>query len=449
MAQTTFYLDNVSVQSDSGDWVAINTNYSGAPDDTGSTNYDTAGSWLIAHLENKSLGTVDCTAVTLGIRGYYTGTTSRDQYFIVELLDETNTLVTNATYTTTALPAGSWGTFESTSITISLSGVDLDGYRLRITSSEGGGMSGTMNGFIDAAWATITYTTASNNFTENPSNTTNVSQSFSPVTSYQRSVDNTANVSEDIAKNIGKAPSDDTANVSESFNYQLSASQVESDTVNISDNPPTFDINKSEDNNVNVSEDFSPVTNWQRSIDNTANVSESFSAELTLTLDLSNSVSITEDFSRAITYNRSFGSNINLVSYFSTNQPVLTLRNTKGSQLTWTEFDENFNYINVKKLQWTINSIVSSASITPDSNHYYVTALAEAATINAPSGTPENGQRILIRIEDNGTSQTLSWNAIYRGFNDLLPTSTSPGVPKYICAVYNSEDTKWDVLTII
>jgi hypothetical protein len=77
---------------------------------------------------------------------------------------------------------------------------------------------------------------------------------------------------------------------------------------------------------------------------------------------------------------------------------------------------------------------------------YTVTALAVPATIAAPSGTPTNGQRLLIRIEDNGTARALTWNAIYRVIGVTLPTTTTANKTIYVGCIYNSADSAWDVV---
>ena len=53
-----------------------------------------------------------------------------------------------------------------------------------------------------------------------------------------------------------------------------------------------------------------------------------------------------------------------------------------------------------------------------------VTALAEAATFAAPSGTPTNGQTLIITIKDNGTPRALTWNSAYSVCGATLPTTT-------------------------
>lgn len=93
----------------------------------------------------------------------------------------------------------------------------------------------------------------------------------------------------------------------------------------------------------------------------------------------------------------------------------------------------------------------STATPTPigdaRQNKYYLTALATAPTFAAPSGTPANGNELLIRIKDNGTARALSWNAIYRGGTSIaLPTTTTISKTMYVQFVYNSADSKWDLV---
>lgn len=98
-------------------------------------------------------------------------------------------------------------------------------------------------------------------------------------------------------------------------------------------------------------------------------------------------------------------------------------------------------------------TITSSATPTPNSDItdiYTITALAEAATFGAPTGTPTQGQTLLIRIKDNATARALSFNAIYRAGTDIaLPTTTVLSKTIYIGFVYNSTSTKWDLILVV
>lgn len=102
-----------------------------------------------------------------------------------------------------------------------------------------------------------------------------------------------------------------------------------------------------------------------------------------------------------------------------------------------------------KRITPRIGTVADAATITPtgdDSDQYNVTALAQAATIAAPSGTPTNGQKLILRIKDNGTARALTWNAIYRAIGIELPTTTVLSKTLYLGFVYNSADSKWDVI---
>lgn len=99
----------------------------------------------------------------------------------------------------------------------------------------------------------------------------------------------------------------------------------------------------------------------------------------------------------------------------------------------------------------TVTSVVSSDNHTPNADTtsmYVVTAQAINGVFHAPTGTPVNGQKLLIRIRDNGSNWALSWNAIYRGIGVSLPGSTVGAKTHYIGCKYNSDETKWDVLSV-
>ena len=99
-----------------------------------------------------------------------------------------------------------------------------------------------------------------------------------------------------------------------------------------------------------------------------------------------------------------------------------------------------------------ITSVTSNSSITPTGgslrNYLKVTALAEGTTINAPSGTPADGNMLLMRIKDNGTSRTIAYNAIFRNVGVTAKTATTASKTIYQLARYNSADSKWDVISV-
>jgi len=99
-----------------------------------------------------------------------------------------------------------------------------------------------------------------------------------------------------------------------------------------------------------------------------------------------------------------------------------------------------------------VTAIASATSITPNSDSTDLvtqinTGVAGTLTINAPTGTPSDGQRLMFRIQSTNV-QTLSFNAAYDASVDLaLPTATS-GASRYdyIGFMYNSTQTKWNIV---
>lgn len=114
-----------------------------------------------------------------------------------------------------------------------------------------------------------------------------------------------------------------------------------------------------------------------------------------------------------------------------------------------TVFDTATQTLTNKRVTPRITSITSSATPTPNgdtTDEYVITALATAPTFGAPTGTPTNGQKLIIRILDDGTARALTWNAIYRGIGITLPTTTTISKTIYLGFIYNSTDTKWDCI---
>lgn len=103
-----------------------------------------------------------------------------------------------------------------------------------------------------------------------------------------------------------------------------------------------------------------------------------------------------------------------------------------------------------KRITTRISTITTASTITPNSDttdQYNVTALAVLATIALPSGTPTDGQKLIIRILDNGTSQSLVWGA-YRLIGTFLPTATLANKVLYVGCIYNAQSSTWDVVSV-
>ena len=83
-------------------------------------------------------------------------------------------------------------------------------------------------------------------------------------------------------------------------------------------------------------------------------------------------------------------------------------------------------------------SITSSATPGPTGDRFRntltITALGEAAEFSEPSGTPANGNMLLIRVLDDGTLTD-------------LPDTTTISKTLYMLFIYNSEATKWELIS--
>ena len=97
------------------------------------------------------------------------------------------------------------------------------------------------------------------------------------------------------------------------------------------------------------------------------------------------------------------------------------------------------------------NDTASTSTLTPNidnNDQETITDLAAALTIAAPSGTASTGMKLIIRLKDNGTARALTWNSIYRALGATIPTTTVANKLTYVGLVYNSTDTKWDVVAV-
>lgn len=109
--------------------------------------------------------------------------------------------------------------------------------------------------------------------------------------------------------------------------------------------------------------------------------------------------------------------------------------------------------LTTKRINKRIGTEASSGTSTPTADtvdQWNVTALAVADAFAAPTGTPVDGQDLIIRIKDNGTARALTWNAIYRASSDLaLPSTTVLSKTLYLGFRYNAVDAKFDLLAVL
>ena len=135
-----------------------------------------------------------------------------------------------------------------------------------------------------------------------------------------------------------------------------------------------------------------------------------------------------------------------------TTTPVITLNvptasaTNRGavSSADWTTFNNKASYTP------RVQTVASAATVTPISTNDLVTITAQAAALALanPTGTWDEGQPLMIRIKDNGTARAITYGTNYRAIGITLPTTTVLSKTTYIGLIYNSTDTKWDVIGV-
>ena len=92
-------------------------------------------------------------------------------------------------------------------------------------------------------------------------------------------------------------------------------------------------------------------------------------------------------------------------------------------------------------------STTSSGTPTPNSDTtdvYILTAQAATAAFANPTGTPVDGQRLLIRIKDNGTACSVTWGTAYSASGlGVLITTTVASKTHLIGFIWDNTAAKW------
>lgn len=106
-----------------------------------------------------------------------------------------------------------------------------------------------------------------------------------------------------------------------------------------------------------------------------------------------------------------------------------------------------------KRITKRVQTVVTDSGVTPDADDddiVDITALAEPVGIANPSGTPTNGQVLLIRILDDGTSRAITWGSDYAACGTTLPTETLPDKHLVCLFVFNGMNAldKWQLLSV-
>lgn len=100
-----------------------------------------------------------------------------------------------------------------------------------------------------------------------------------------------------------------------------------------------------------------------------------------------------------------------------------------------------------KNFKRPIVSTTTLSSLTPlvdDIEAYVLTSLSSNITINSPTGTPYDFQNLWFRITDNGTSRTITKNAIFVDYTGNFPTSTT--INKQLIFASQWDGSNWNIL---
>ena len=80
-------------------------------------------------------------------------------------------------------------------------------------------------------------------------------------------------------------------------------------------------------------------------------------------------------------------------------------------------------------------------------DQYQLTAVVNATEFTV-TGTPTNGQKLIIRLKDAGAGKTLTWTG-FAAIGVTLPTTTVASKTHYIGCIYNSASSKWDAVAVV
>lgn len=106
-----------------------------------------------------------------------------------------------------------------------------------------------------------------------------------------------------------------------------------------------------------------------------------------------------------------------------------------------------------KRISPRVVTVTNATTLTPDGDNSDVsfqnnTQAGGTLTVAAPTGTPTDGQKLIIRVKSTN-AQTYSFNATFRfSTTTVAPTTLGAGKTDYLGAMWNATDSKWDVVAV-
>jgi len=89
----------------------------------------------------------------------------------------------------------------------------------------------------------------------------------------------------------------------------------------------------------------------------------------------------------------------------------------------------------------------ASAVIDVDTTDVYQLSAVANATEFTTTGTPTDGQKLIIRLKDAGAGNGLTWTG-FTAIGVTLPTTTVAGKWHYIGATYNASASAWHAIAV-
>ena len=127
--------------------------------------------------------------------------------------------------------------------------------------------------------------------------------------------------------------------------------------------------------------------------------------------------------------------------------PLLTGTDTFAFEAhTQTLTNKRINPRLVTTTSYTTDTGTSLSVATCD--QFEITAQAGALKFNNPGGTPVGGNKLIIRIKDDGTAKALTYDTQFRAMGNALPSTTVLSKTLYMGFIFNATDTKWDLVAV-
>lgn len=102
-----------------------------------------------------------------------------------------------------------------------------------------------------------------------------------------------------------------------------------------------------------------------------------------------------------------------------------------------------------------VKTFATAVSYAPEINSFdqiNITALDDNFTLLNPIGTPQDAQKLIVRIKDAGIPKYLTFASGvggYRAIGTVLPSTTVASMDLYFGCIYNAQDLIWDVIALV